>query len=245
MPIRRPVIPRTLAGVIVVIGSPVLRRRPGSAAPEVAGLAGQVAMTAADAGGAVQLVGKVGDDEAGDSILAILAAAGVAHAAVLRDAANATPVFTGSPVDEPALEDSVLAEDDDPEAGGERLPPALSLDTADVALALRYLTDFRVVVVAERLERPTLGAVLDAAGFAGAHVIRLDGGDALAHEGADGSAAEDGGVRITAFQPPARPEPAFSAMIGRYAAGLDAGREPREAFAEAARGARWERAADD
>lgn len=202
-------------------------------------------MAAAGAGGQVQLVGKVGDDEAGDSILAILAVAGVAHAAVLRDAASATPAFTARPIDEAALEDSLLAEDDDREAGEEVLPPALSLDTADVALALRYLTEYGVVVVTERLEEPTLHAVMEAAAFAGAHVIRLDGGDAPVGPGADESLAENGELRITAFQPPARPEPAFSAMIGRYAAGLDAGREPHEAFAEAARGARWERAAAD
>ena len=45
---------------------------------------------------------------------------------------------------------------------------------------------------------------------------------------------------MTVFVPPADDEPAFAAMVGAYAAGLDAGRAPRDAFLAATRGSNWE-----
>ena len=43
---------------------------------------------------------------------------------------------------------------------------------------------------------------------------------------------------------PADDEPAFAELVGRYAAGLDAGRTPADAFSAATTGTHWERAAD-
>lgn len=214
--------------MIVVIGSPTLRVDPATGTAEVRGLAGRVAIAAAAADRRVQLVGKVGDDDAGDALLLALAAGGVGHAAVLRDAAHATPIV--------AVTDA--AADDDPFAAGDRSDPqpaGLPLDAADIQLALRYLTDFRVVVLAGPLDAATSHTALDAAGFAAAHVVRLDGSPAAQSE-----APAD--VAVTQLEPPAADEPAFAEMVGRYAASLDAGRIPADAFEAATRGTHWERA---
>ena len=229
--------------MIVVIGSPVLRRAPGSATPRVAGLAGAIALGAAAEGRAVQLVGKVGDDAAGDAVLIALAAAGVGHAAVLRDAAHPTPVVEPAAAQpaEGSIEDALFAAEADGSTEPEPLPRGLALDAADVELALRYLTEFRVVGVAAPLEPRVLDATLDAAGFAEAHVIRVDPPGARSA----GVAVGPAGVEITAFEAPDAEEAAFAILVARYAAGIDAGRTPREAFTDAARGANWERAPAD
>ena len=229
--------------MIVVIGSPVLRRAPGSPTPQVAGLAGAIALGAAAEGRPVQLVGKMGNDAAGDAVLIALAAAGVGHAAVLRDPAHPTPVVESAPSEPPetSIEDALFADEADGSTEPEPLPSGLALDAADIELALRYLTEFRVVVVAAPLEARALDAALEAAGFAEAHVIRVDPPAARSSAAAESPA----GVEITIFEAPAGEEPAFASLVARYAAGIDAGRTPRESFADAARGANWERAAAD
>src|SRR5665811_1189252 len=84
--------------MLAVVGSPSFM--PGSmpdAAADAGGLAAGIARAAAAAGAEVQLIGKVGDDPAGDAVLLALARGGVGHIALLRDAGRATPV--ASPVD--------------------------------------------------------------------------------------------------------------------------------------------------
>ena len=72
--------------------------RPGeSGALVAAGLAADVALAAAAAGAPVQIVGRVGEDAAGEAALLDLARRGVGHVAVLRDAARATPVDQPAP----------------------------------------------------------------------------------------------------------------------------------------------------
>jgi len=215
--------------MIVVIRSPVALRGVPAGSSVVGGLAGGIAMAAAGADRRVQLVGKVGDDEVGDALLIALAAAGVGHAAILRDAAHATPVDDVPP----------LAADDEPFPADDPDPPVaagLPLDPADVQLALRYLTDFRVLVLVPGLGQATVETAIDGAGFAGAHLIRLVG----ATEAAD--AAAEGDATSTTLVAPDGAEPAFARFVGSFASGLDAGREPRDAFDEATRGTNWERA---
>jgi hypothetical protein len=222
--------------VIVVIGSPVIAVDPATGAIAIRGLASRVALAAAAADRSVQLVGRVGDDPAGDAALLALAAGGVGHAAVLRDAAHATP----------AVEDSVADADDEPFPADDvpnRQTPGLPLEAADVQLALRYLTDFQVVVLAGPLDASTTETALEAAGFAGAHVIRLDGGSIAAAATTAGTPAAD--LAVTQLEPPAKDEPAFADLVGHYAAGLDSGRTPGEAFAAAAAGTHGQRAAAD
>ena len=79
--------------MIVVIGLPAYA---GSAAGEgsAGGLAVDVAAGARARGGVVELVGKVGDDGAGDAVVVALGRLGVGHAALLRDPARPTPLLS-------------------------------------------------------------------------------------------------------------------------------------------------------
>ena len=197
--------------MIVAIGGLVWRAgEPGAAD----GRAVSIARMAAAAGASVQLVGKVGDDPEGDQLLADLARAGIGHVAVLRDAAARTPVVAPLP--------------DDAEADDQPLPPpeGLGLDAADVELALRYLTDFRVVVVADPLSTDACRSVAEAASFAGAHlVVVADSGDS----------ADDVPVGATVLAGPASDDAeGFGRLVGTYAAAVDRGIAPAAAFDEAA-----------
>lgn len=159
---------RTLSFVIVVVGNPVVR------APELgggpAGPAVLAALAAAGAGSRVELVGKAGDDARGDDLLLALGRGGVGHVAVLRDAAHPTPVLTrhaSSDRRSPALEpddDVVSIEPSDPSARP-------GLDAADVQLALRYLPDYRVLLVAEPQSDEIVSVIADAAAYAGATLV--------------------------------------------------------------------------
>jgi hypothetical protein len=229
--------------VIVVIGSPILRLTPGRTPAEAGGLAADVAVSSAAAGAAVELIGNVGRDDAGDRVLVSLNASRVGHAAMLRDAANATPTEIDAGEERPEWpEDSVLGPDSSTEPGSAPVR-GLPLAAADIDLALRYLVEFRVLVIATGLNPAAAGAALDAAAFTGAHVVRLDGDRARADAAAPSSVGSD--AAVTAFAPPSGREPAFAWMVGRYAAALDAGRSARDAFAEATRGSAWERAPGD
>jgi len=196
---------------------------------EPAGLAGWIASSAAAAGATTQLVGRIGDDELGDALVLGLARAGVGHAALLRDATHATPAAAIEEEwpEEPA---ALIAADAVPApspgsvgAGGD----GPVLDAEDVALGLRYLTDFAVLVIADPLSAPSAAAALDAASFAGARTVTIAGGSAAPAAGHD------------VFEPPDGDPEAFASVIGRYAAALDRGVEPAEALTSAMRAAGW------
>src|SRR6185436_13587896 len=100
--------------MIVVIGQPVLTRVDGN--PVATGSAARIALTAADRGAAVQLVGKVGDDPDGEALVLALAQGHVGHVALLRDPAHRTPVD----IDTAEATDEELTETDEflaPEGG--------------------------------------------------------------------------------------------------------------------------------
>jgi len=215
--------------VVIVLTSPFIRARAIGAGRRGTGVGLNVALEAAAAGARVELVGKVGDDDAGNGIAVELERAGVGHAALLRDPSSTTPV----------------------EGGG----APLSLGRADVELALRYLVDFRVVVAADRLAADASAVVAEAAHYVGAHRIILAEGDVAANlEGADQGSAPRDPVRagdagdvdplreqdVTVLLAPIGEAGAFTAFVGRYAALLDAGRAPSDAFADAAREIGWE-----
>ena len=142
--------------MIVVIGSPLHRPGIDGRSPDVAGLAAGIATAAAAAGREVQLVGRVGEDPAGDATLIGLADRRVGHVAVLRDAGRPTPVVpaTSDAGDATAGEgtDAVAAVASSAGAGESSVVPT-TLDAGDLDLALRYLVGFAVVVVAEALDR--------------------------------------------------------------------------------------------
>jgi hypothetical protein len=204
--------------VIVVIGSPIGRSVDGDVT--AVGTASRVALAAAKAGRSVQLVGKTGDDPAADAIVLDLAHGGVGHVALLRDPARPTPV-------EPGLSEDV--DTADVPGGDQSTPPPTvadagpALEAADVDLGLRYLTDYRVIVIAEPSAPDVVAIASDAARWAEARLILVFGaGDTVP----DGLPAD-----VVVFEAPdADPDGVFADLVGGFAAALDGGTDPEAAF---------------
>jgi sugar/nucleoside kinase (ribokinase family) len=201
--------------VIVVVGSPVVPAETLRPARRASGLPVAIALSAHAAGARVEVVGKVGDDTEGDEIAVELEREGVGHAALARDPVSATPREAAVGV-----------------AG-------LPLATADVDLALRYLTD-ATVIVSVWADAVVAGAIADAARYAGAHLVVVErGGDGPSAEVA-GEAATDAEDATTRFRAPAEGDGAIAEVVGRYAAALDRGEEPKKAFRAATDEIGWE-----
>jgi hypothetical protein len=206
--------------VIVVIGQ--LLYRTADPMPTADGLAAQIAITAASHGQTVQVVGKTGEDPEGDAVLLALAREGVGHVAVLRDAGMATP-HGGAPAE------------DDPDKSGEAIQAVASagrLDAADIELALRYLTDFSVLVLAVSADPDIARVVAAAAGWGDASLIVVL---PVAGPIPDGLPAD----AIVFEAPDTDPDGVFAAMVGSFAAALDDGGDPEAAFHATVEEARW------
>jgi hypothetical protein len=232
--------------MIVVIGLPAYA---GSTSGEesAGGLAVEVASAARSRGSSVELVGKVGDDGAGDAVVLALGRLGVGHAALLRDPVRPTPVLSAVAVaTEPESVDELGAALTGDAAGGdggdegprlevELLPadPAArpGLEAGDISLALRYLTETRVVVLAEPLPEAAVAAVVEGAAFTGARLVVLL---------PPGATPPPLPQEATLLEAPAVDDGSFGRVVGAFAAGLDAGTEPAAAFAEAVRASGWE-----
>lgn len=233
--------------MLAVLGSPTYLPGTAPAAPdEAGGLAAGIARAAAGSGAHVQLVGKVGDDPAGDAVLIALARAGVGHLAVLRDAGRATPIAplavrTVDSADATPLAALLAAEDgiDAAPADGRDVASApvdgLALEPADISLGLRYVREFRVLVAADPLDEASAAVVAEAATFADATLI------AVARAGQPIPAALGSAIVLEA--PPADPDGAFAAVVGRFAAAVDRGVAAAEAFRAATTEGGWERTA--
>jgi hypothetical protein len=232
--------------VIVVVGSPIAQ--PDGPAIVAGGLGAELARRAAAAGAAVQIVGRVGEDAAGDQVLLALAAAGIGHVAVLREPGRPTPIApprsvgSASP-DGPSLGEALLdgadATDEAPSKDRDEIgePPAgLSVDAADLELALRYVPDYRVLILAADLDPAALEAVAAAAAWSGAHLV------AIVPDGASPSALPDGATAL--LRPAIDPDGAFASMVATYAVALDRGDDPRSAFDAAQRAGGWAAVAD-
>ena len=244
--------------MIVVVADPTLRWPAGGAPALAAGAGASIAHACARAGAVVQLAGKVGDDPAGDEVLLALTRDGIGHAAVLRDAGLVTPVAgPGSTPGASAADDAVpddgwtIGPDDAGEGDGDGdgspdattgsprdRGPASNLAPEDLDLALRYLTSFAVLVVAQPLGPAALAVAVESAAYAGAHLILID-----ATEAETGAAASVPVDDITMLESPvADPDGDFAALVGRYAAALDGGTPAAAAFRAALGGAGWEAA---
>lgn len=196
--------------------------------PEPDGLAPAIASAAAAAGARVELISKAGDDPEGDAVLLALARDGVGHVATLRDPSRLTPV-RASP-DEPTdpatdgAEHEGQADSPDAADGPDAAAPAdlrPTLDAADISLALRYLTDFGVLV-AVHPAADLLAEAVSAAGWAGARlVVVLE---------PDGDVPAD--VPTDALVVAARADDmeGVGARIGRYAAALSRGDDAAAAY---------------
>jgi pfkB family carbohydrate kinase len=212
--------------VIVVVGSPHLRFRESK--QEAAGPTVGVAAAAAAAGADVQLVGKIGDDPAGEVVLLDLAGRGIGHVAVLRDPTRATPETADADSADPAEAEPFVDPSDIPEPRTTAEGP--TLEPADIELALRYLPDYRVLVVAEPLLPEALHVVVAASRWSGAALILV------VPRGSEPLDLPD----ATVLEAPADdPDDAFASVVGGYSAALDRGEEPAEAFASASTASGW------
>src|SRR3954470_24195553 len=124
--------------MIVVVGSPTaVREAPGIVA---GGLARLIGRAVGDAGGRVQLVGKVGEGSVGDAVLLDVAAAGIGHVAVLRDIETVSiEAEVADETEAPIEELAGLTGSDDAPPDTEIRTFAPTLDAGDLELALRYL----------------------------------------------------------------------------------------------------------
>lgn len=174
--------------------------------------AGRIAVAAATAGARVELVGSVGDDADGDAVALELGRAGIGHAALLRDPAGVTP-----------------------RSAAEESGPLPRLDANDVDLGLRYLAECHVVVAAEPLESRALAVVIEAASYHGAGLVVLWPAGAQSESPALPENA-------TVLEMPEDDGGAFTTLVGRYAALLEAGRAPSEAWHDAVAETGWESA---
>jgi hypothetical protein len=221
--------------VIVVVGSPALRlpEAPGEK-PQAAGIAAQIAASAVGAGGTVQFVGKVGEDDAGDALVLAFARAGLGHAALQRDAAMRTPVISPE-ADEPL---DPTAEPSGVSGGPARiLEGTAPLEGADIDLALRYLTDFRVIVLAQPVDPAATRVLADAVEYSGVHLILA------LPPGTAGASSTDSMTVLEA--PDFDSDGAFPKLVGSYAAALDRGISPEKAFKDALRESGWEPASSE
>ena len=224
--------------MIVIVGSPVAVPTAGGVAP--GGIAADVAVAAAAVGAPVQVVGRVGEDAAGDAVLLGLAAAGVGHVAVLREATHSTPAAlpdAGQPAipDGPDPGEALLAADEGADAEP-RVPDGLSMDSGDLELALRYLPDYRVLILAADLDPRALETVVAAAAWSSAHLVAL-----VAPRDDGAGLPED----ATVFQRPVDGrEGAFADAVAAFAVALDRGDDPKEAFRRATAAAGWASVAD-
>jgi hypothetical protein len=226
--------------MIVVVGLPAYADGPDGEQC-AGGLAVEVAAAARRRGGTVELVGKVGNDGAGDAVVVALGRLGVGHAALLRDPARFTPVLTAVPGDDAA--DVAEAADAAGSAGdGPRvrlLPEDAAarpaLEAADVDLALRYLPQASVIVLADPLPEATLEAGIQGAAFVEARLVVLVPA---------GGSAPSVPPETTVLEAPLEDDGSFGRLVGTFAGALEAGVDPAAAFREAVAASGWESVPD-
>lgn len=213
--------------MIVVVGSPCVALSLGDGPPVAVGAGARIAGAAAAAGATVQLVGKIGDDPAGDAVMVALSRAGVGHAAVLRDPTHATPAV----IVRDEAEDEFAKVDAAPAHRGADVSP-LPLDPVDLALALGYLNGFAVLVIADPVGPASMVVGAEAAAYAGAALVVLV---------AAGIAVIDIPSEATVIGvPDDDPDGVFAGTVGAFAAALDAGDPPALALRTAAAEVGWE-----
>jgi hypothetical protein len=199
--------------MIIVVGSTYLRGDGPEAVPD--GLAGRIATAAAAADATVELVSKVGDDPSGDQLLLAFARARVGHVAVLRDSVHHTAQRRD--VSE-AIADPADGEEDAAPGTGWIAGPGGSpgLEPNDVGLALRYLTDYRVVVAV--LPDPgVLDEVLAGADWASADLVVVTGPEDRLPDDLPASAV------VLEVEDPFGDVEAVASRLGAYAAAVDRG----------------------
>ena len=219
--------------MIVVVGLPAYADAPDGEKC-AGGMAVETAAAAQRRGSKVELVGKVGEDGAGDAVVLALGRMGIGHAALLRDPVRPTPVLTAVPV---AADESAEPDADAPSAAVLPADPAErpTLDAEDIELALRYLPQSSVIVLTDPVPEGALAVAIDAAAFAAARLIVVVPA---------GSQPPDVPAEATVLEAPADDDGSFGRLVGTFAAAMDGGKEPAAAFRDAVTAAGWESAAD-
>ncbi len=213
--------------MIVVVGALGLRGTIDEPAPD--GLAPEIARSAAVAGARVELISKAGDDPAGDAVLLALAREGVGHVATLRDPARLTPVRPrpDEPTDpaDPSVDGPPTGGVDSTATSAAASPndPEPTLDAADISLALRYLTDFEVLV-AVHASADLLAEAVSAASWSGARLV------VVVEPETDVPAGLPADALVVAAA--ADDAEGVGARIGRYAAALSRGDDAAAAYRE-------------
>ncbi len=228
--------------VIVVIGPLAYVPAPDGGPGAAAGLAAGIAGAAAAAGARVELAAKVGDDSAGDAVLMALGRAGVGHAATLRDPSRPTPSIEaggddGSPLVplDGGTGGAGASVDAAPGASAAPDDAAAALDAGDIDLALGYLLDPRVIVLAQPVSDAAAAAAARAAAFSDATLIAVV---------AAGAAVPPSLERAIVFERDSSETEELATLVGRFAASIDAGSDAAVAFAEARDALGWLPAGD-
>lgn len=218
--------------MIVVVGLPAYADSPDGEKC-AGGLAVEVAAAAKTRGAIVELVGKIGNDGAGDAVVVALGRLGIGHSALVRDPVLPTPVLAAATTDDDAAE----VDADGPAARLLPEDPAARpvLDAADVDLALKFLPGAGVIVLTDPMPESAVSAAAEGAAFAGARLIVLL---------AAGASASTLPAEATVLEAPADDDGSFGRLVGLFAGALDAGGEPKAAFAEAVAASGWEPIAD-
>ena len=120
---------------------------------------------------------------------------------------------------------------DDSEAG-----PLPRLDSADIDLGLSYLAECQVLVIAEALGADALRVASDAATYHDAALV------VLAEAGT--TPPVELPETATVLEVPEEDSGAFPELVGRYAALLDSGRTPADAWRDALDEGGWEQATE-
>jgi sugar/nucleoside kinase (ribokinase family) len=110
---------------------------------------------------------------------------------------------------------------------------ARPLDAADIELGLSYLSECRVLIVADALSDDGLDAALAGARYHSAHIVMAG---ASSSRRADALLPADS----TVLDAPEDDEGAFALLVGRYAAQIDAGRDATAAWQDALTETGWE-----
>jgi len=112
--------------------------------------------------------------------------------------------------------------------------PVRDLEEADLDLALRYLPGIRVVVVVA-LPPAVVAVAGEHAAWAGASLVVIEGADRATDPAATTSTAEvpDGATVLQA--PRSDPDGTFAGFVGAFAARLDGGATPADAWAATTR----------
>jgi hypothetical protein len=236
--------------MIVVVGLPAYRETGGEG--WVGGVAAGVAIAAREAGCAVELAGKVGDDAAGDAVVLVLGQLGIGHAALLRDATRPTPLLVeveaaagDDEASAAAVADEVAGGEPPGGAAGVTSGPGLlpadpaerpALEAADVALGLQYLSGISVVVLAEPLPAEAVAAAVEGVAFCGAQLVVVS---------ASGATLPTLPAGATALEAPSDDDGSFARLVGVFAVGLDGGLPAAEAFTAAVGSTGWEEISGD